>query len=195
MRVFSLSIALVLWGSSLLHAGYSPPELIRLFSNHFHSQYRAGRCAENIRALLSHAHAQGLDLSQSQVVHIQNEGFSGFGMVNAEKARESGARISDLHSRNRYEAGEANWYYHVILLHRDLVLDFDFTNSPRILPVKEYFEEMFLREGSSDSIIQMNIGRQTKLDDYWLQVTSAEESLVESKGRRVRLKDFLAKIR
>jgi hypothetical protein len=149
----------------------SNQKLETLFSTHFYRHYESGQCGKNIIKFIKAADAAGIDVSTMNVLFIENKGGSVFGMVNAEKATRS------------YHDGEANWYHHVVAVDdAGLVYDFDFTSTPRIIPIQDYIEEMFLDEiecsgDPADYFGQPCVGRDTKLKDYEISVTPANQLL------------------
>lgn len=67
-----------------------------------------------------------------------------FGMVNALEAREGGRLIFPAQVWPSRLPGENYWFHHVDLLVDGKVLDYDFTNQPKILLLKEYLNAMFI---------------------------------------------------
>ncbi len=190
-RALAVSIfcAVALLSSS---GSLASPPLVRLFSERFHSGYRAGRCADNIEGLLHAARSRGIRLSDAWIIRIENQGFSAFGLVNAEHARQAGGRIWES-SSPEFHPGEANWYFHVILLADGLVFDFDYFNAPTVHPVARYFETMFLNESMTPEPGRMNVGRKAKLRDYRLTIEPARLSDETTEPQVLTLEKFLAK--
>ena len=145
------------------HGGFANPHF-PLFEKHFREQYEPRYCGKNALRFVEGLKAAGEDLQRFHIVTIENKGFSVFGMLNAERAR--GTRF------NRPAEEERNWYHHVFVLDdQGLVYDFDFTIEPRIAPIAEYLEEMFLKEGDEGQTFK--VGRKTKLADYALTAVPA----------------------
>ena len=163
------------------------PALIRQFEVEYFTHYQSGKCGQNILSFLDRAKANRLDLEGAQIIRIEDKNAAWFGMVNAERARQSGRRIpSSPNSAPLFEEGERNWYHHVILEADGYVVDFDFTNEPKVLPTVPYFEEMFLDESSNPPKGALTVGRQNKLDGYELTLTPAEDYLVGRDDSQVR---------
>ncbi len=165
--------------------------LLPLFSDRYHNAYFSGRCGDNIINFLRKANEQGIDTRNISMVLIQNKGFSGFGMVNAEAARDS--------VRGVPVASEKNWYHHVIAIDSEgFVYDFDYTERPLITDLNTYAEKMFLNEpeciGGRPSG-EFCIGRTDKLNDYTIKIIpsdvaiSGEDDATELPS--VNLKSFL----
>lgn len=159
--------------------------LVEEFKNTFKTHYTEGRCGDNILALLSRAEAKGIKIENARILEITNQGFSLFGLINAEFARQI----------NR-EPTENNWYHHVILEQDGYILDFDFGNKPVVLTVPEYFEKMFL----DDKKVKYGhyIGREEKLKTYEILERPAFETIQARRNkkpvpelRKIRLRDYL----
>jgi hypothetical protein len=150
-----------------------------LFMETFDSGYESGKCGLNIMGLIRAADQKGIDLSQVKLVQITNEGFSVFGMVNVEMAREGG-RLNP--ARTQRLPGETNWYHHVILEVENYIFDFDFTNGPVVLTKQQYFDAMFFSEVKGKD--NHYVGRENKMKDYKVSVTDAREVLIARQERR-----------
>lgn len=182
MYKFILTSLLLLFSTSAQAAS----DLTRLFETHFHTQYVNGRCGDNVRRFFQAAKHEGIE-EGLRVVSIRNNGFSVFGMVNAERTRAV--------RKGKATEDEANWYHHAIAVDKEgNVYDFDFTSTPTILPFREWAEEMFLKEpecevkGWSGRFCG---GRKNKLGDYELSVTPADVFLTE--GEESAKKTYLEK--
>ncbi len=145
-----------------------------LFETHFREQYRPRYCGLNalnfVKAIAKlRGSAEGF-----HIVHVENKGFSVFGMVNAEHTR--GSRF------NKPAVDEANWYHHAFVLDdQGNVYDFDFGIEPRIVPIGQYLEEMFLKEATREQGGSFYVGRQDKLNDYLFEAVPADAALNEEK--------------
>jgi hypothetical protein len=144
-------------------AGEKLESLKQLFADNFNSIYESNRCGENILRLVKLAKSKGIDLSEARIIRITNVGGSDFDSVPVMRAREKGAIIKEIyeqyynigpyghrqikpvpnHIRIRNE-GPGRWvFFHAVLEFEDHIFDFDFTNHPRVLPSREYVQEMF----------------------------------------------------
>lgn len=168
-----------------------------VFERVYSRDYRIGRCGGNILELLREAKRQGLDLRGAQVVRLKNEGNSIFGMVNAEWARESGAKNPTYPKLGPSRLpGEKNWDFHVFLKRSKHVYDLDFGNDPVVPNWTDYLEKMFLKEPAPGT--WQYVGRNRKLSEYQATLLSGEVFL-QSNGavpdtyrpKMVRLKDLL----
>lgn len=111
------------------------PRLTKLFSENFRNLYVPRNCGSNIERLVKLADQKGIDLTNSYVVVLENPGF-----WNLQAFGARGLKPGDRQA----------WYFHVILLADDKVLDFDFGNSPRVVPFKTWVKEMFVPKGKVD---------------------------------------------
>ncbi len=158
-------------------------EFNNLFNELYYSEYRAQRCGENIRELLTYAEAKSLKISDAKVLVLRNKGLSVFGQVNA------------LHARTpslQYSANERNWRFHVLLMKGHFIYDFDFGNEPKIISVDQYFYKMFLNEEARSSF---KIDPEQKMDDY---IVEFYNSLEYQKGeehilKTMSLREFLSR--
>lgn len=167
-------------GASALANPETLSALTELFHSRFRTGYVANQCGSNISHFVQTALSQNLEISDAQVVMIENKGWSVFGMVNAELAREEGPKIANAVAGGpQFHPGETNWYHHFILIYDGHVFDFDFTNKPTVLPAQEYFDKMFLEEEKpqSGSFGTFYVGRDQKLDDYQVEIIEAREFL------------------
>lgn len=182
---------LLVW-SQLVFAGPSS-DLKPLFAEHFRDHYAAGRCGTNVLAFLSDIAKNRGSVDGLYLVMFENNGFSGFGMVNVEAARD--------YIRDRWVETEKNWYHHVVAMDKSgLIYDFDFTVKPRIVKGSDYIESMFLNETECTgqrSSGEFCIGRDTKLNEYSVKVLKASEALAggdASKAKSMSLKKFYATV-
>jgi hypothetical protein len=132
---------------------------------------------------LSSANKDGINLANANIVEITNAGFSVFGMVNVEQARESGRRNPDPTSLWRNLPGERNWYHHVVLEMDGFIFDYDFTNSPTVLSKKQYFDSMFFNELRSNQGGDFYVGREEKMKDYRIEFYDAIDGLNSFENR------------
>jgi hypothetical protein len=157
---FLFYVALALSHTSAFAAGH----LSEIFESVFQNHYNARMCGENIHQLIRAVKQSNLSLHDAKLIVIENKGFSVFGMVNAEYARD-GRRIGI--------AGEKNWYFHVVLESGGYIYDFDFGNNLEIVTIEDYFSKMFFEEDRSASY-GFYVGQEKKLKDYHLKIYSAE---------------------
>jgi len=110
-----------------------------LFMAHFEQGYRSGYCGDNIAKFIKKSLNEGVNLKGSIMMEIE-----GYGGLTGYAARGPGS------------ASQTTWQsHHVILLvptkpdaanlltdYR--VIDFDFTNEPKVIGFKQYMEEMLI---------------------------------------------------
>ena len=131
----------------------------------YYSDYKAQQCQENIRRFIKAAKEAGYDFSYAKVIVLRNKGISALGQVNARFARSSNMNISPR---------ERNWRFHVFLERDGLIYDFDYSNQPQILSVKDYFEKMFF---NPKGINRFKITKEEKLNEYTIELYNAYEYL------------------
>ncbi len=149
----------------------------RIFERRFYAGYEERRCGESIEGLVTAAQNAGLSLNKARVLSITHQGFSVFGLVNAEWVRESGRLLPGTENAGRrYEMGERNWHFHVILLYDGLIFDFDFGNEPQVFTVRDYFEQMFLNESREPGYGKHYVGRDEKRKNYQIEIRPALSS-------------------
>jgi len=175
------------------------PELLRLFKIDFKQIYVQNQCGQNILNFLKRAENSGLNVYNANILEISNKGFSLFGLINAEYAREAG-RVNPNSSQDgfRQSPGERNWYHHVVLELDEEIYDFDFGNQPSVLSKELYFEKMFLNDKTISEGGEHYIGREEKLKTYEILVRpgldtirAREESRSSPVSKTLRLKEFL----
>lgn len=111
------------------------PKLQSLFKTNFNSFYAPRFCGQNIERLVRAADEKRIDLTNSYVAVLKHDGFWGLQAFSA-----------------RGVVGQRQpWGFHVILIADNYVFDFDFTNQPKVLPMKQYFPEMFTSKGNTDN--------------------------------------------
>lgn len=111
------------------------PRLKKLFRENFNSLYVPRACGTNIEKFVKLADKEGVDLTNSYVVVLEGPGFW---------------NLQSFNARGQKPGGRQPWYFHVILVADDQVLDFDFTNTPTFLPFRSYIKEMFVPKGKID---------------------------------------------
>lgn len=179
MKVRAIVVIVFLLISSF--AAVASSEMVNLFTKSFYTHYESGRCGDNIIGLLSEAHEQGIDISKARILEISNKGYSVFGLLNVEFARESGRRNPDYPNSGLANLpGERNWYHHVVLEHNGLIFDFDFGNTPSVVSVADYFEKMFLIEKKREEGGNFYVGREEKLNKYAI-VNHSAEAVIEAR--------------
>jgi hypothetical protein len=183
---------------SISNAGIEPI-LYRQFKSEYQKYYVENQCGSNILGFLTRAESKGLRVFNAHILEITNKGFSLFGLINVEYARGAGRMNPDQTSKGmRNLPGENNWYHHVVLELDGYIYDFDFGNSPMVLPVKAYFEKMFLNDLKESEGGQHYVGRVEKLKTYEILVRPGLDTLRAREERRaipvseaLRLQDYL----
>ena len=161
-------------------------EVKKIFEKTFLDYYVASRCGDNIMRLVTAIDEARLDLYPAKILTIENEGFSVFGMVNAEFARQGG-RLNPNASSDGFRnlPGETNWYHHVVLDYDGYIFDYDFGNTPQVLKAQAYMDKMFLIEKKKSEGGDFYVGREEKLKKYKITIMDALKTL-EARRNRVR---------
>ncbi len=156
-------------------------EFTRLFNELYYTEYRAQRCGENIRELLTYADAKNLNITDAEVLVLRNKGLSVFGQVNALYARTPSLQ---------YSANERNWRFHIFLMKGNSIYDFDFGNQPTVSSVGQYFQKMFL---NSEARSRFKVDPEQKKDDYLVEFYNSVEYLrgEERIIKSISLREFL----
>ena len=183
----------------LISLAQTEPILFRQFKSEYQKFYVENQCGSNILGFLTRAESKGQKVYNAHILEITNKGFSLFGLINAEFARGAG-RLNPNHANDgiRNLPGENNWYHHVVLELDGYIYDFDFDNYPVVLPVKKYFEKMFLADLKKSDGGDHYIGRDEKLKTYEILVRPGLDTLRAREERRaspvsetLRLQDYL----
>jgi hypothetical protein len=178
VRQFFVSLAIVLNA----FAAFAQTPLAPLFESTFESNYRAGECGTNIMNLVKLANQSGLDTSAMNIIQITNKGLFNFGMVGGYEAR--AYRFPPPTREKIAYTDLRSWFHHVVLEHEGYIYDYDFGIEPRITPVAEYVERMFLpdRKWSMGAKITP---REERLQNYQVELHSASDYLSQKRGEGV----------
>lgn len=196
IKLFLLSISFSMNAFAL-----KDPALFSQFKSDYQNHYREAQCGPNIMGFVRRAESKGHKLYNANIIEISNTGYSLFGLVNAEFARKAG-RVNPNYARDglSHLPGEKNWQHHIILEMDGYIYDFDFDNYPNILPVKAYFEKMFLTDKKKSEGGDHYVGREEKLKSYEIIIRPALETIRLSDERKklpepetMRLQDYLKK--
>lgn len=104
-----------------------------LFEELFYSKmYRQGECGRNIIEFIDEARARGISLSQASVLLVYNQ--ERYGLI--PRCARGGTFLWE-------ESIIWSGGWHAVLKHPSGIFDFDFTNTPRVPSLREYFKEMF----------------------------------------------------
>jgi hypothetical protein len=145
----------------------------RLF---FSRSYDSLKCHENIYRLLNRAEAEKLDITDLSVIFIFSKNHDKLIPIKSQNATDYGVHrptITMYRTRIVYNRSDppGQFRYHVFTAIKDKVMDFDYTNSPKLVPVEEYFKSMFSPEKMSE------VQRHELFDSLTLRVISAKEYL------------------
>jgi hypothetical protein len=117
-----------------------------LFARSYWSgMYVNNYCRENIERFVQRAQEDGINLDNSYMVQIVNDGFDMFGLVSAISVREQGRLIEPRTVKPPFRnIGTSNWNYHFIMIADGEVFDFDFTNKNKVVKLSQYMTEQFI---------------------------------------------------
>jgi hypothetical protein len=117
-----------------------------LFARSFWTNmYVNNHCRDNIERFVKMAQEDGINLDNSYMVQMVNDGFDMFGMVAAISVREQGRLIEPRPVKPPFRnSGTSNWNYHFILIADGEVFDFDFTNKNKVVKLPQYMTEQFI---------------------------------------------------
>lgn len=125
------------------------PALTKLFKTHFWDDkiynFDQSDCGGNVIRFAKLAQSLKIDLTNVQIAKIVDKGLSSLSGAHPYVAREEGDIFRPTPAtRPHFEVGECEWFHHAILIADGLVIDFDYTNEARLVPLKDYFFHMFL---------------------------------------------------
>jgi len=142
----------------------------------FGRSYDSLKCHENIFRLLKRAEAEKLDMTDLNVIFIFNKDHDKLMPIKSQNAIDYGVHrptITMHRTRIVYNRSDppGQFRYHAFAAIRDKIMDFDYTNSPKLVPAGEYFKSMFSPEKISEA------ERYALFDGMTLRVISATEYL------------------
>ena len=109
------------------------------------SMYQENYCGQNIERFTKAAVKAGINLDNSYIVQIVNEGLDTFGLVNALSVREEGRKFEPAPQYPPFrDIGWMNWNFHVILVADGEVFDFDFMNQATVYKLPKYLDQQFI---------------------------------------------------
>lgn len=108
-----------------------------LFQKEFNFGYTEGKCGENVEKFVKKAQQKGINIQGVLLLEI-----------------EQGGDLYVYHARSNHSApGSRVFFHHFAIVvsqnnmkldSKDVVIDFDFGNHPRIVPLRKYFETMLM---------------------------------------------------
>lgn len=104
--------------------------IYKSFKKFFFRDYRALMCSDNVFTFKEVLKREGVNLTDSSVLHI----------------RKTAAPLAPLIPMNPRNPGE-KWTFHAFMKLGGLVLDFDYSNSPTLIDIKNYKESMWADAG------------------------------------------------
>jgi hypothetical protein len=120
--------------------------LKELFARSFWTDmYVNNHCRDNIQRFVKRAQEDGINLDNSYMVQVVNDGLDMFGLVAALSVREQGRLIEPRPTNPPFRnTGTFNWNYHFIFIADGEVFDFDFTNRNKVVKLPQYMTEQFI---------------------------------------------------
>ena len=148
-------------------------------------------CRDNIERFVARAQKDGINLENSFMVQIVNDGFDTFGMVAGLAVREEGRLIEPKPLKPPFRSiGWANWNYHFILIADGEVFDFDFTNKSRVLKLPQYMTEQFIPANKVSDLKY----KKDKIGPYKFTIYPTEEYM-NYRERRISLEPIRTEIK
>ncbi len=124
-------------------------QFLNLFRKLFFSDtYNSLKCYENIYSLLNKASTNGLDVTNVKVIFIFDKDHDKLMPSKSSKKVASSVQrptITMYMTRIVYNRSPppGEFRFHAFAAFQDKIMDFDYTNSPKLIPAKEYFDSMF----------------------------------------------------
>ncbi|MCT4642234.1 MAG: hypothetical protein N4A33_08035 [Bacteriovoracaceae bacterium] len=116
-------------------------EINVIFEKYYYSNQISSRhCGKNTDLFLKTLFKKGLDKDIAINLYIESPLSSwGFGQLVATNARWG----------KKYDyVTHTNWYFHVVTLIDNMIYDFSFNNTPRVIDLRTYLNEMFIPQNS-----------------------------------------------
>lgn len=155
----------------LLHvSAFASAPMKKLFTETFTSNYSARDCFNNIVRLLEMAEKRKININNANILRMTNEGTSVFMHIKAEHAR--GIKAPE----------DKSWYFHAVLEMDGLIYDYDFGQTPSVLPVSAYFDKMFFSEVMKFPGDFKYVGAERKKEDYQVEILDGI-SVLRAKSR------------
>jgi hypothetical protein len=100
------------------------------------SRYHCGQCSDNIYGLVRDLKEKNFDVSEAKVLYLYRR-------APGLPYRIETSRLRPLKTR---EGASVTWSFHVVLLWKGEIYDFDYSPSPRPVPVATWIREMWETE-------------------------------------------------
>lgn len=124
-------------------------QYLNVFRKLFYSNtYNSLKCHENIYNLLKKAKAENLAFTDVNVIFIFDKDHDKLLNTKSDKTIGFGVqrpKITMYKTRRVYNRSDppGQFRFHAFAAYQDKIMDFDYTNSPKLVPAEEYFKEMF----------------------------------------------------
>jgi hypothetical protein len=174
ISLFLILVSFSSWSADL-------PKIEKLFKNTFWTIYQERYCGRNIESFSTQALEEKINMRGAYIMEIRNAGFDTFGMVASLNAREAGRLYTPERSEPPFrQPGGANWHFHVVLLADGVVHDYDFGNIAEPIPMKQYFEKMYIPTDRMSDIQY----KKKKIGAYEISLYPVEDYMTAKKERR-----------
>lgn len=101
-------------------------------------------CGLNSELLVKEWKLAGVDISKTEIWHVQNTGFQYLGLVKYYQNRFSNFKNypydQDLNYSANYSGG---WHFHAFVVHKGKVYDSSYKREPTVVKLKDYILDMF----------------------------------------------------
>lgn len=149
MKIVNLFLSIICFNAVCLNAYATANSITKeeVFKNVYQSsQIDSRKCGQNSILLIKEWKKHGLDISKSEIWSVTNKGFNYFGLVKYYQNRWSSLEIRSTSANGEvYRTnGTGGWYFHAFVVDEGKVYDASFYDSPRVLPLNEYINEMFI---------------------------------------------------
>lgn len=126
--------------------------LKKLFEDNFYTLHVPGRCGQNIMNFLELAQKENIDLTGAEIINVEG------GWVEPKFVRNGGYTPKVPGPAGlTYEPAPRYYYFHVFLIHKNKVYDFDYGNKPVVANIRTYFDKMWIMNNRSANSLGLNV--------------------------------------
>lgn len=182
IATLSLALSSDLWSAD--HVA-----LEKLFKEYFWSDliYQQNECGMNIQRFFKLAHSKKINLDHVYLVRVEDYSGSSIEGVTTRQTREGGCIIRPVPTKPpRYEVGLRHFFHHIFMVADNRVYDFDYLNTPTVIPLPEYMLKMFIeaRKWKSPFEWRRTLGLHT-LDWYSMKIKKNDLELIPFKKGKI----------
>lgn len=130
----------------------------------------------NIMRFIQLARSIKIDLSNMQILGIEDKGMNSLEGAHPYVGREEGNGIQPTPTAPPFRhTGSAEWFHHYVLYVDGYVIDFDYTNKPTVVPLRYYMFHMFMNPNHKDDLEKIKNG----VGKYELEFETMDKQLVK----------------